>query len=362
MYPWFTLNFNTLFFSLLGAWGTYYASNKVPYLFVKPDRRCIILLILLYIWIGLHSTFFGLVNQAFNFYIISKLLSMRLEPMINTFQSLTKWFAILLIISLLFFILHYVGVPLPHQSLWNPELKYDFDNYYFFVCGTEELLPRFRSIFGEPGHLTQGLILLLVANLFNLRDKYVLILFIAQIATFSLAGYISLFVAYTVLSLLNGKSMKKLLMPIILLGVIVYFCIHMSEYSFFYEIIGYRFNPDIDTGRNDRNSYETQKLFDAFCQSISFLWGADSQTLSKIDGSGYRVYLMHYGLIGLLFTILFYWKYTLTRKCKFCLVLFVVFLLEQYQGAASMWFCVLIGYILGVNYIQYEKLQKRQLQ
>ena len=136
----------------------------------------------------------------------------------------------------------------------------------------------------------------------------------------------------------------------------------MSHDSFFYDIIGYRFDMDLDSGRNERIGYETEKIYNKFINSSRFLWGVDSGTIAKIDGSGYKVYLLHYGFIGLLLTILFYWKYTLTRKCKYCLILFVVFLLEQYQGAASMWFCVLIGYILGVNYIQYEKLPKRQLQ
>ena len=362
MYPWVSLGINTLFFSLFGALVTYINCKKNKCIFIHSNSFITTLLFILYLWIAAHSTIFGIINQLLNFYIIKNLIHLDFKYKIDVFNSITKWFALLLLVSISFFVLFYLSIPLPHTSLYFPELNYTFDNYYFFVYDSGELLPRFRSIFGEPGHLTQGLILLLVSNLYNIKNKYVFILFLAQVLTFSLAGYICMFVSYLLCSLCNGFKIKKLIIPSIILFAIIYFMINMSHDSFFYDIIGYRFDMDLDSGRNERIGYETEKMYNKFINSSRFLWGVDSGTIAKIDGSGYKVYLMHYGFIGLLLTILFYWKYTLTRKCKYCLILFVVFLLEQYQGAASMWFCVLIGYILGVNYIQYEKLPKRQLQ
>lgn len=360
MYPWLTLQINTLFVSLFGFIFTFTFSFLNKNAFKKPSMSIISLLLILYLWVAAHSTFFGLINQIFNFYIIKTIISLRLIYQIELFKSITKWFSILLLVSMVFFILFYIGIPLTHTSLYFPELNYTFENYYFFVYDSSELLPRFRSIFGEPGHLTQGLILLLVANQFNVKNRYVFILLLAQLLTFSLAGYICMIVSYTMYTVFSDIKIKKLIIPSLILVVIIYYLLNMSQDTFFYEIIGYRFDMDLASGRNERVGYETQKIFESFLNSSKVLWGLDSSTLAKIDGSGYKVYMMSYGIVGLLLTILFYWRYALSAKCKYCFVIFVVWALEQYQGAASLWFCVLIGFILGVNNIQYENSHELQ--
>lgn len=41
-----------------------------------------------------------------------------------------------------------------------------------------------------------GIIPMIMANRFDLRNKYVIILIVAELFTFSLAGYITLFIGY----------------------------------------------------------------------------------------------------------------------------------------------------------------------
>ena len=358
MYPWMTLEINSLYVSCIGFIVCVF--NRVLYkdYFYKFNSIVVVVLLLLYIWVSLHSTIFGFINSVFNFYIVFILLSLRNVYKIELFRFITKWFSIFLSISLFLFILYYIGLPLPHTSLYFPELNYTFENYYFFVYDSNELLPRFRSVFGEPGHLTQGLILLLVGNKLNLKDKYVFLLFIAQIFTFSLAGYICLFVSFLLFSIFSRNSFKRVLIPIFVFLTLFLIFINMSEDSFLYEIIGYRMNFNLDSTRNERVGYDTEVIFKRFINSGQLLWGLDPTTLSKIDGAGYKVFLMSYGLVGGLLTFAFYWLYYRSMKMRECIVILFVFLLEQYQGSASLWFCVLIGFILGINNIKYGNTYK----
>lgn len=349
MYPWFALDINALYVSFLGFCVSFYYRNYYKALFYKTIRLYVVVLGMLYLWVALHSSFFGVLNFFFCFYIISSLILTKEDFKIELFRFITKWFSLFLLVSAIFFILFYIGVPLPHTSLYFPSLHYYFDNYYFFVVQDYETIHRFRSVFGEPGHLTQGLILLLVGNQLNLKDKYVLFLFIAQILTFSLAGYICLFVAYSLFSIIRKNSFKTIIFSVSILTGIIYMFVSLSENSYLYNIIGYRFSPEYAETRNARTTEYTDLIFSNFSHSLSFLWGLDNKKLEMIDGSGYKVYLMNYGLIGGLLTVLFYWLYTRTSKCKLCLVLFIICMLEQYQGASSLWFCVLIGYILSIN-------------
>ena len=358
MYPWLTLEINSLYVSFLGFIVCVFIRTIYKEYFYKYNNIVVVVLFLLYIWVSLHSTIFGFINSVFNFFIVFTLLSLRNEYKIELFRFITKWFSIFLSISLLFFILYYIGLPLPHTSLFFPELNYTFENYYFFVYDSNELLPRFRSVFGEPGHLTQGLILLLVGNKLNLKDKYVFLLFIAQLFTFSLAGYICLFVSFLLFSIFSRNGFKRVLIPIFVFLTLFLIFINMSEDSFLYEIIGYRMNFNLDSTRNERVGYDTEVIFKRFINSGQLLWGLDPTTLSKIDGAGYKVFLMSYGLIGGLLTFAFYWLYYRSMKRRECIVILIVFLLEQYQGSASLWFCVLIGFILGINNIKYGNTYK----
>ena len=93
-----------------------------------------------------------------------------------------------------------MGISLPFTYVDNSDLGYTGNNYYLFVVDHDIVyFPRFRSIFAEPGHLTMGIIPLLFANRFNLKNKFVVILLLIEIFTFSLAGFVLIFVSLLLL-------------------------------------------------------------------------------------------------------------------------------------------------------------------
>ena len=141
-------------------------------------------------------------------------------------KFITNGMAILVGVSLLFYILFLFGVQLPYTTLRDSKLGYGGLNYYAFIT-SDQLLEyfRFKSIFAEPGHLTMGLIPLLYVNRLNLRNKSVLVIFIAELFTLSLAGYITLITSVVIYSFHRSKNIyyvRILLMFLIFFGVFLW--------------------------------------------------------------------------------------------------------------------------------------------
>ena len=81
----------------------------------------------------------------------------------KSLTKICKVFAGFLIISILFFFLYFIGVNLPSMSVERGH--YSYTNFFFFLLDDRELwnilIPRFNSVFLEPGHMGTTIIMLL---------------------------------------------------------------------------------------------------------------------------------------------------------------------------------------------------------
>ena len=132
----------------------------------------------------------SLVKSFLDIYIIANVITLKKEVLKKQFSVITTVFAIISLISLLGWLVYLFDPELlPHTSIQSKDLGYRFDNYYIFLRGVS-ILPRFCSVFLEPGHYILISCPILFINKFNIRDKRILIILVASIFAFSLAFFL----------------------------------------------------------------------------------------------------------------------------------------------------------------------------
>jgi hypothetical protein len=366
MYPWFVWNIPEGLIFIAGALVStfYYLANRNHFEITKKKLYLDLLLIAAIGWCNISANLNGAIGQFCLLLIILLLINTKEDLKADILKFITNGMAILLGISLIFYILFLIEVPLPSTPLRDSNLGYGGLNYYGFIFITNEDIfgyYRFKSIFAEPGHLTMGLIPLLFANRLNLRNKSVLVLFIAELFTLSLAGYITLMssiVLYSFPRSINSRPAKLLLIFFIFFSV--YIIGNLDEKTVINQAIVERLkftrSEGIIKGYN-RTTAQTDLFYNRFIKSSDLLTGTDYQkNITYLTGStGFKVYMIRFGLIGTILVILFYLTYALSYRKYEVLGLFLIIMVLLFQNGYPFWFAVIFGYILGVSKLYNEQ-------
>ena len=363
MYPWFVWDIKEIYFLFPGALISvlFYFTNR--HLF-RITKRKIILSFILCLAIGWSATrgnINGAIGKFFIFTTILVLINTKDNLKATILKFITDKMAILLAVSLIFYLLFLTGINLPHTKLNISKLGYSGLNYYGFITldGITEF-SRFKSIFAEPGHLSLGLIPLLYANRLNLKNKSVIVIFIAQLLSLSLAGYITLILSLAIFSFSSSKSnryAKILLLCIILFSTFLLSSLKDDNVINKAIVSRLKYDNSIKTiiGDNRTKDY-TDTYYDNFIKSSDFLTGVNSEIFEEVTlgSAGYKVYIIRYGLIGTFLVLLLYISYTFSYRKYETWGLLLIILLQQYQGGVPFWYASIIGFILGISVLYYE--------
>jgi len=228
--------------------------------------------------------------------------------------QITKWFAVITTISLLAYIfyLHYNFSPFfIINSPWGYS---NHANYFFFVKPENMFFVRFSGPFIEPGHMGMFSVFILFANRYDFKNnKWLYPIVIGALFSLSLATYILMPVGFV---LLKGIKIKYLFCLLIIL-----FVTHLSITKlwnngnnvvnfFIYERLKY--DEEKGIAGNNRIQFNTEKYYNEMKNDGSIFWGRGNSYYRKmyekeeIGGAGIKIYLIQYGVIGLLFSLLFY--------------------------------------------------------
>ena len=321
-----------------------------------------ILLLLSCLWLHNYSIS-SLIYGFLLFLLIIGLYSLKEEIKADVIQYITKYFAILSLISLVSFLIYRIGIPLPHSVIHFQDTQglegYGYiDNYYTFITLNRSNGLRFQSVFAEPGHYTMGLAPLLFLNKYNWKNKYVLILMVAQLFTFSLAGYIVFFVGYLFTSLMQGRFFKTL--GVVMIGATILMGFIYSL-GFFYdngimeELIVNRLIIDGEFASFDRAGEQFSIVFERFLHSSDVYLGISEFGGIEGEGSaGIKPFIYVHGILGLILCVAIYLRPLRESKSKESIGLTIVLLLLLYQNAYPFWFCMLICLVCGNTFMKYN--------
>ena len=253
----------------------------------------------------------GFIVDCFHVLVFFTLFRFPNERLKNLSTVLAKTMATLLAFSLMGHFMYLMGLPLPggHDAQYNE--FYSFTNYYLFLLDDRNLftlVPRFNSVFLEPGHIGTAAVFLLFIQRGQWRKWYNIVLMIAAFFSFSLAAYI-FFVIIVFLNMWieRKKIAQKLLLSLLLLAsaVIATFTYNKGN-NLVHDLIALRLEmEDGEMEGDNRVTFDFDAEFESFLQSSDILFGREMDK-SSFGNAGYRVYIYENGFVGLVLLLLFY--------------------------------------------------------
>ena len=193
--------------------------------------------------------------------------------------------------------------------------QYFYENYYFFMIDDRFMLffiPRFSSIFLEPGHLGTATTLLLMTQFGHWRKWYNVVLIFVSLITFSLAAYAIMLALFFFSAWVQRRNiiLKFVVVSALIAAGVATAINYNGGDNMVNELILSRLEVDDRTGEmagNNRVTDDFEAEYDRFTRSSDLLLGRDmGKTGLGMGNSGYRVFIYEYGLLGLLLVVLLY--------------------------------------------------------
>lgn len=268
-------------------------------------------------------------------------------------KFVTKWISIPLIPALLLYWAT-LFINLPGLGKFVHPNYEPYINYLFYIKTTVDtgFIVRFNAFLLEPGHLAMMCEFFLMANRFDFKkNPWMWVMLVSIVFSFSLAGYIITFVGFTLLKVNNFA--RGLAILVLLSGFIFVAQNYSGGDNALNQLIIDRLKYDEEKGiqGNNRFFHNTDFEFQKAMKSGDYWIGVSKKAnMELIGGSGFKIYILKHGLIGIFFVLLFYislipprpdWHFTLS----FLFILMLCFVQNSYPG----WYSWLLPYVLGLN-------------
>lgn len=339
--------------------------NRKTYHFSKGSQILVLLFSLAILWNSKLGLGFILMLPI-SFFIMFGLSKQSLKKML---QWWTNLYAFILAVSLIGWVLSWSNILPSFGTIAHPAHdNYSYTNYILCIRGSFYDI-RFNSIFLEPGHTAMIAAFTLFVNKFNLKSKAVMTILISTVFTFSLAGYILMFLGYCIIALqsLKVKQIVRKVIPYILILSVVYYTgiTYQNGNNLFNELILERMQIDDEKGfsGNNRTGELTDNTYESFIKTPEVMTGLSPQKYSKyvnsgfIEGAGYKLYVMQKGIIGVLFVLFaYFYIYRCSYNKRLTLGLLLVYIAAFWQRAYPFWYSWLV--IFYFSTIKQEKKDK----
>lgn len=319
--PWFmwgTVKFNAIipsFLIIISLYISYYFTSETIFDRKNYESSALLALIALVLMriVNLNNII-GFTEAVFTAFIIFTLLKLNTSYLQKLIKIVCISMGGFLCLSVGGFFLYLFGFPLPSSSIANEELLYSFQNYYIFLIDDRTFLafiPRFHSVFLEPGHLGTATAFLLLTQIGQWKKWYNIVMIVTTLITFSLAAYmLFIFVLFASAWIQHKRVFMKLFGIIVLIvgvGIGAFFYEQGDNMLFTLIIERLEITEDGDIAGNNRVTDDFDAIYDDYLQSIDILYGREYKIEDfGFGNSGYKVFLYDYGIICLFLVFLFY--------------------------------------------------------
>jgi hypothetical protein len=358
-------------------WGAFtaFVVNLLPFvlatiLFITAKERfkltiynaaCILLIVIIQLYIVREFKITSFILSLFRIANICSVLLLNDKDKIKIFFFFTKSISTILAVSLFGWVCFLLGANLPFYSIQSDYGPYN--NYYFFILFVEDsifsIIPRFSSIFLEPGYLGMLTTILIVTNKFQFKQKIVIVFLLATIFSFSLAAFLIIIISSIIYIISTSrKSIIYLLLFFLLLLVLYKISINLNDgenaiYNYLFKRL--EFNNGSISGYN-RFSSDLDSYFNNFMRSSDKYFGIGEQEFRKLSweggNAGYKVFLIQYGIIGTTLVFLFYFFLVLSKNVKMTWLLFMVYILIFLQAAYPLIESELLLFITAISFFK----------
>ncbi|MGC8823781.1 MAG: hypothetical protein ACP5PZ_04190 [Bacteroidales bacterium] len=359
MYAWFLWDFNipVILFSFIVTFifivvHKEYCQNNIKLL--VP----LFILLIFELYTVRDEKIFSFISAILRAFIIGSVLFLNDDFKKKILSFITNSVAILLLISIVAWILFLIGVPLPHKYTTFQNGKYAYENYYFFLYNLKLqvfFLPRFSSVFPEPGNLAIVTIALILANNFKVNNWSGLILLMATFLSFSLAGYVLLLIAFIMhVIFFSKKPLRNSFFTLLAISVfVVFFKTYQSGQNPVNMLILERLKfEDNGIAGNNRTTFIFDEYFNKIVHSSDIITGIGAKAFASMYGvfgrgvAGIKVFMVMHGILGVLLILLLYSIILIFYPTKSGLITVLTYFLFFYQNTYPLAEIFLIPLIL----------------
>ena len=260
-------------------------------------------------------------------------------------------------VFLLRFVVSLPYIPMVYTDSFGNEPYGLLQNYIFLIHHAEAIadlatFPRFCGPFLEPGQLATFLAFLLYVLKFDFSKKSRYVLLIALLFSFSLAGYVLALIG----AMMQKSNNIKKFIPLIVVFSMIYVVgkNYNSGNNLLNNYILVRLEYDEEKGiaGNDRSSTITDDLYENYVLKNTeyLLFGWEKYRKDAIGGSGYKTYIVKYGIFSLIFILLFYlFTATGAKNKKEMTMLFILVVLSFLQRATPLILYIPLLYLLSLD-------------
>lgn len=321
--------------------------------------RIIAAIVILGLWtIHIDGAVMGIVTMMMYFPVLY-LFQLPMDYKEDLLKFTTKWYSILISIALvIYWASLIISVPSIGTFVHPPYPPYLNHVFYIETTDSYTSFMRFNAFFLEPGHQSILSTFMLMANRFRFKEcPWLWPLVLAVLFSLSLAGYLLCIIGYSILKI---NSISKGLVMTAACTVVVIGAINWSGgENALYELIISRLEKDESQGIKGNNRFfnDTDFVYSrALKQGKIFVGVKDTANMDLVGGAGYKIFIINYGLIGVLLTLLIYlslipknpdYRYTI----GFLIVISLCFL----QRAYPVWYSWLFPYVMGIYIAKGEK-------
>lgn len=232
------------------------------------------------------------------------------------FELVTYVFSGVLLVSLIFWLLWQLGVPLLSSPLgygaWKgADVVTELDNFYFFVSESQTLINRFYSVFDEPGVVGTLAAIILCGLRFDFTRKRCWIILAGGLCSWSLA-FVVLSVA-GVMFFKKGKKLKLFILaafPVLIVGVIILVGSVLPSNDSAGLLLLYRIANFSEYGVSSRTDDGLNIYFLEYIRSLRLLFGEGTSFFALrpelLSGQGAIFYVVEYGFMGMIFLLMTY--------------------------------------------------------
>lgn len=260
------------------------------------------------------------------------------EYKIKLLQYISISLGIILLFSILGWIMYLLHYPMPHHT------EYDgvFYTHTFYPTFTvngypyESPIPRFTSVFQEPGHLATTCVFLLFVNRFDIKKWYNVLFLVSVLLSLSLAGYGLLIMALGFHILLFSRYKKLAITVLVLLLAVVTFLsfkINDGDNVLYERIISrLEYSEDGGIAGNNRYSSTFDSKYKKFVKSEDIYLGVGDLPQNKkwwTNSAGWKRAVVTNGIIGLILICMFYYLNARKFRNPACMVFFLLWLVSN---------------------------------
>ena len=279
------------------------------------------------------------------------------------FNAISKCMVFIIIISVPAWLLFLAGVDLPHSDvIYHPNGFHEYYDYRFFRLDARNdevmdlIIPRFQSMFLEPGQFATPCVFLFFLNGARFSRKN-LPFIIGIILSFSLVGmvlFLGSIIARKIIIKEKHLFIKFLLIAIVVGGIGYYFTQYINQENSVNEYVFSRLEYDEDKGisGNNRTSSYFDRKYQIFLQSSDRYLGMGQQLKEGYDWtyncSGYKKFIVRHGLIGfgifMFFIFLMFFFYKSKPGFFFLAIVVIAFFIRDLLQAPLWLFIAIVGF------------------